>query len=211
MAWHPPQIDSTDAATWVYTERDRHFWPPEGLVPEDAKLIVDIGCNVGYSTAMFAYEWKQAKVIGVDMIPEATDKSRVNCAEFGDRVEIYTQAIGFPEREEGAIFNIASPISRLRRYEIDHTGHTTYPTVNVISLDNFLKKAGILGQEIDYLKMDIEGAESEVIRDGGEWSKFTKACIIEFHYDGRDVLDPIMYGLGFDLTNNHQGQPVWFK
>jgi FkbM family methyltransferase len=210
-AYRPPEVDSNDIATWEYTERDKHFWPPDGLVPADAKLIVDLGCNVGYSTAFFAEAWPEAKVIGVDMIPECCEKSRKNCAEFGDRVEIYEQAIGYPPRTEVAIFNIASPVSRLRRYEISHTGHTTYPEVSVITLDNFLAKAGVYGQQIDYLKIDIEGAESEIIRDGGAWSEFTKACIIESHYDPRDVLDPIMYGLGFELTHNHMGQPVWFK
>ena len=210
-AWRPQEIDSTDVATWEYTERDKHFWPPEGLVPEDAKLIVDVGANVGFSTGLLADAWREAKVIGIEMDYKCVDTARRHLAFFGDRVEVIEAAVGWPERVEEGIFNISSPVSRLRPYEIEVSGYTEYRNVNVLSLDHVLKNAGVFGQQIDFLKMDIEGSEYEVMRDGGKWPYFVKVLNIESHIDPGDKLKEIYESFGFKITYNHYGSMTGYR
>src|SRR6187551_1248775 len=109
MTWWPAQeIESADIATWRYTEKDKHFWPPEELTRDkEIKLIVDVGANVGFSTGFLADGWPEAKVVGFEMDPVTVELANRYLANLRDRVTIFTAALGWPEREEQAVITSA--------------------------------------------------------------------------------------------------------
>jgi FkbM family methyltransferase len=203
--WEPENLFHLDSMTWRYTNEQRHFWPPEGLVPTNASLIIDAGANAGLSTGLLAYEWKEARVIGIEMNPETAQRARENLGSFGDRVEIITTAIGYPEREGIAVHTTANAVDHLKDYPWDAGMEHI---VQIKELDNILSECGVENQTIDLLKMDIEGAEWEVLQDNGKWSKKTKVFILEAHSyyrEGAEFSDR-MKMLGFNVETNEFGQ-----
>jgi FkbM family methyltransferase len=172
---------------------------------------VDVGANVGFSTGLFADAWPQAKVIGFEMEEATADRARMNIVEFGNRVTVITAAIGWPERKEKAIISTSSPVNSLKPY--DHGQGVYEIDVDVISLDRALEKAGAKNKKIDILKMDIEGAEWEVLNDGGNWSQLTSILIIEVypHWAEFEKFKNKVKELGFLTTLNHAGQLIGYR
>lgn len=211
--WYPAgELEQADTATWQYTVRDKHFWPPDELTyNKNIKLIVDVGSNVGFSTGLLAAGWPESKVIGFEMDEQSVNQSRIYLSEFDDRVKIFHTVLGWPEREDQAVISTSNTVSSLKQYDFGQ-GYKDI-TVNIISFDNALKLAGIEKEYIDILKMDIEGAEWEIINDGGEWSNRVSIFVIETHSHHRpyqDFEDQIR-SLGFKITFNHKGQLVGYK
>jgi FkbM family methyltransferase len=210
--WHPEDLKNEDSITWDYTNSDRHFWPPDGMVPDDAKLIVDVGCNAGLSTGLFADHWKQAKVIGIELDGGTAQRARDNLVSFGDRVEIIHQAVGFPERIHKAIFPRANAVNYLDGYYPENSDILEQKDVEIKSLDFVLKNAGVGKQIIDFMKIDIEGSEWELIFDGGKWPRRTMAMVVEIHTNrDRADFENQMRNLGFEISYNAKGQTVGSK
>lgn len=208
MSWEPEDIQNDDYLTWCYTRDEKHFWPDD-LVTADAKLIVDVGCNAGLSTGLFAEAWPQAKVVGIEMDPEAAQRARNNVASFGDRVVIINQAVGFPERTQHAIFPRASAVNHLEGYYPDNTDFCRQFDVEVKTLDYALKLAGVEKKQIDFMKIDVEGSEWEIMFDGGKWPEKTKIIVVEIHTQrDRSEFEAQMINLGWAISYNHRGQTI---
>lgn len=205
--WHPANLLNMDQMTWEYTVRDKHFWPPENTVSQDATLIIDAGANAGLTTGLLAEEWKKATVIGIEMNPDTAQRARENVVEFSDRVQIVIAALGYPERDAIAIFTTANAVDHLKDYPWQEG---TEHSVRVKTLDTVLEECGVSDQTIDFLKMDIEGAEWEVLHDGGKWPERTKVLVLEGHsnyYSGQQFIDATI-ALGFDVYQREDGQII---
>ncbi len=208
--WEPSNLSHLDSMTWRYTNEERHFWPPENSVSDNASLIIDVGANAGLSTGLLADHWKNASVFGIEMNPKTAQRARDNLFLFGDRVQIITQAVGFPERKTIAIFTSASAVDHLKDYPWD-VGEENI--VQVKSLDTVLEEIEVSNQTIDFLKIDIEGAEWEVLHDGGKWPERTKVLVLEGHsnyYSGQDFIDSVS-NLGFEAHQRENGQIIGLR
>jgi FkbM family methyltransferase len=176
------------------------------MVPYNAKLIIDVGANAGFSTGLLAEAWPEARVIGIEMNPETANRARENLVEFGDRVEIITSAVGYPDREDVAIFTASSAVDHLKKYKCEEG---IEKSINVKSLDTILEDINAIGK-IDFMKIDIEGAEIEVLNDGGNWPRQTSVLVLECHSDSLSIEDfkRMVRSLGFVVTDNNPGSIV---
>lgn len=210
MTWHPANLTNVDKDTWRYTKEDKHFWPPEGTVSKDAKLIIDVGCNAGFSTGLLADEWKDARVIGIDMNPHTVERARENLVEFGDRVKIIYATLGYPERKDYVTFTKSSAIDHIKKFSWE-SGEDKL--VQIKSLDTVLHELHIDKEEIDFLKMDIEGAELEILSGPCDWATRTKVFVVEIHSREltRKNFENMVSRLGFSLLQNQGGQIVGIR
>jgi FkbM family methyltransferase len=140
-------------------------------------LILDLGANVGYVAAHLATLYPSTRVLAVELDAGNADVARRNVAPYGGRCEVVTAGIWSHDGEivyEGDKewgFRIvgstdADPPSNVRR-------------APAITIDTLLRDAD--AKRIAYLKMDIEGAENEVLRNGGEWLERTAQMKVEVH------------------------------
>lgn len=117
----------------------------------DPLLIVDLGANIGASTLYFKTRYPVADVIAVEPDPDTCTLLRRNVEPFG--VTVHQAAIGAsdqPVRFARAVESFASST-----VIVDGGNVITVPGVRLDDLGD--------SRDIDLLKIDIEGAEFEVL------------------------------------------------
>ena len=70
----------------------QQFYLPSKVL-RDPKVIVDLGCNVGYTTAHFAATYPTARVFGLELDSENFKMALKNTASWKDRVTLLNAAI----------------------------------------------------------------------------------------------------------------------
>lgn len=139
---------------------------PRGFTP---KVILDAGAYIGDTTSYFLSRFPSARVIALEPNPESHAIAHRNLVPYGDRVTLVRAAlwtsigrISFSGEQTGA--------------RISDQGQE----VETLTVQDCMLLSGT--EHIDLLKMDIEGAEAEVIEDGvGTWLTRVKMLLLETH------------------------------
>jgi FkbM family methyltransferase len=142
-------------------------WPPHSsprlqLIEETGvELVVDVGANAGQWAQELRAEGFPGRIVSIEPLPEAFQTLQAKAAE-DPRWEVVNVAVG---RDEGTTtMNVASnsmsssilPLAKRHReaaVDVDITGQIKVSQTRLDSLD--LKP--------DYLKIDVQGAELEVL------------------------------------------------
>jgi FkbM family methyltransferase len=168
---------TSDAQVVWDTFLGRYHRPPEPPRPSDG-LIWDLGSNIGLTIADLAVRHPGARILGVEMDPDNAALARVNIAPWGERCDLMT----------GAVWTHAGPIryggSSEQAFGFRIDAGAGAMTAQATSLDALLERGG--GGEVDFVKMDIEGAEREVLRENTAWAAHVRRIKVEVH-DPYDV------------------------
>ena len=165
---------TTDLKVLIATFVDQHHLP-QVRIPDDA-TIVDLGAYTGFTPCHFAYRYPTARVLAVEMDRENYDLAVRNTAAFAPRCQVINAAIW---TEDGTVayagknawgYHVTGPSPGRSR-----TGHS----VPALSMATLLAEHGI--DRVDYLKMDIEGAEAAVLATGTSWIDRVAAINLECH------------------------------
>lgn len=137
--------------------------------------VVDLGANVGLTTLFFAQSFPDATYVCVEPSPANAAVLRRNVAWLGARAEVIEAAVSghsgqvaFDDNRPSYDGHIASP---------GQTGRM----VRCCTLDEIVASCGL--DRIDLLKIDIEGAEREVLRRNPACLSNVGIIIIELHGD----------------------------
>jgi FkbM family methyltransferase len=168
-----------------------HVPPPAVSDPE---LIVDLGANIGLTVAHFAELFPRARVIGLEPEPEMADIARSHVAPWGERCSILTAAAWSKDgeltlaKEAGQEFAASVSASPADEGSL---------VVEAISLDTLLEDE----DRVDYLKMDIEGAEGEVLSVGTTWAEKVRCINVEIHPPNTiESVSALLTDLGFEVS-----------
>lgn len=145
----------------------------------NAEYIVDAGANVGLASLFFLLTNKRSQVIAVEPDPHNYAVAEKNLRGFEDRCRLVKAAVWSK-----------STVLALRRGEFADGGYWASQTVlpqnssevlvDAYTINDLTRSNGF--SRIDILKIDIEGAELEVFRDGDvSFLAFTRVCAIECH------------------------------
>lgn len=148
--------------------------PPKILAPERTMRIWDLGANIGLTAARYAASFPRARISAVELDAANADLARSNTTAFSARCEIITGAVWV---EDGTI-----------QYVIDegaeHGAHVTAGctgprarTSPAWSLNTLFRD----DDRIDFIKMDIEGAEAEILKQNTEWACKVACLKVECH------------------------------
>jgi len=149
----------------------------------DPKLILDCGAYTGLSTLWFREKYPEVKVISIepnwmsyDFMQEniaLNNVTNVNLLNVGLDVKSGSRELYFENSPEGwnsvASFNAGG--WRGDRYQ-------SSMKVRVVTLSSIIKD---LDQEIDMIKMDIEGAEQSVLEESVDQLRHVNSLAIEYH------------------------------
>lgn len=134
----------------------------------DVCTVVDAGANIGTFSAYVKWVRPAAKVIAIEPSPANLKYLRNNLARYSPQeVEIIPTALG---AAVGSL-RLAGTVSDSFR-----TGDVGSEVVDVRTLHDILD-----WRTIDLLKMDIEGAEVNVLRSAIEDMKQVQRVVIEYH------------------------------
>jgi FkbM family methyltransferase len=146
-----------------------------------APLILDGGSNIGLSIVYFHQRHPNARIVGFEPDPAAFAALAENTAAFPN-VEVINAALS---REEGEtdLWYTPGTDGSLTRSTIARRGGPERRAVRTIRLSDWI--AG----PVDFLKLDVEGAEHDVLADLVETRaiRHVQRMTIEYHHplDGR--------------------------
>jgi len=169
---------TSDADTVWGTFAGRYHLPPPEM--PDPLLIWDLGANIGLTMADMAVRFPRARIVGVELDRENAELARVNLAPWCDRCDVVHGGV-WPRDGE----------LRYRHFSGGTSGHHVAdlpevaegPGVRVapaISLGALLARAGP-DAVVDYAKVDVEGAERELLREGTGWAPRVRTITVEVH------------------------------
>ncbi len=132
--------------------------------------IIDCGANIGMSVIYMKQQFPQAEIIAFE--PDETNFNLLNknITSFGySNVLLYKEAIW----NENTTLQFSNESSMGSKIEIDTTSNTI--AVKAVRLKDFLNR------QVDFLKIDIEGAENVVLTDIADNLHFVKNMFLEYH------------------------------
>lgn len=125
-------------------------------LPDNADTIVDLGANIGLSARFLSERYPNARIVAFEPDPEILELARRN---LRDRPQVSLRNLGVAG-EQGQL--------ELHRFPGGSWGTSTFVTIQevaetfsaqAVTLDSIIDEVG----DVDLLKIDIEGAEYEVL------------------------------------------------
>jgi FkbM family methyltransferase len=129
---------------------------PDDLAIPEPEVVVDLGANIGLSLLDFRLRYPHARLIGVEPDPIAFNTLRLNTS--GDpNIQILPVAAAAQDGMRQFFSSTMSVVSGFSR----HTPFQRPVSVFARSLDSLMDDLDLQG--IDLLKIDVEGAEEEIL------------------------------------------------
>jgi FkbM family methyltransferase len=167
----------------LFFEKFNDFW-----CDKPNPTILDCGSNIGVSVLRFKQLFPQSKITAFEADPLVCQKLKRNIkTNKADNVEVVEAAVW---TQKGTV-NFSMDHDQSGRVEVNENeileGNTSIEKTNSIRLADYLN------EPIDFIKLDIEGAEFDILRDCSSKLKNVEKIIIETHYtiDRPDLLSEL--------------------
>ena len=138
------------------------------------RVIFDVGANTGQSMAVFAKLFPDATVFAFEPFPTSFKELKINAAGLS-RVQVYPFALGSEQGRKTMFTFEANVTNSLLQSAPESAG--LVPDGAMASrdpceiesrrLDSFVRQAGV--NRIDFLKVDTQGFELEVLSGAGDF------------------------------------------
>lgn len=162
----------------------------------DGIVLFDIGANWGYYSLLTYAHCTPQQVVAFEPHPENVEVLQKNAELNNAEIEIVPMAVS-DEIDEAILFDYhpgsAAELNSLStdEHRFDHIDRTEI-TVNTISIQDYVTSNQI--DRIDCVKIDVEGAEGDVLSGVGDvWSRID-GIVLEIH-------DPRMRDFGHTPTD----------
>jgi FkbM family methyltransferase len=173
--------------------------PPEDIEPA---TVLDLGCNIGLTVAHYEALWPDAEIVGIDLDAGNCRVAERNCV----RARILNLAVS---AASGTQTYTGDEAWSLR---LDDAGDRT---VEGRTLDEL---TALFDRRVDFVKMDIEGAEWDVLKAPGAWPERVGSLLVEVHgTEGRreagvEEFSRYLRDLGFTCRRHEaHWSAVWAK
>lgn len=141
-------------------------------------VIIDCGANIGMSTMYFKNLFPDARIIAFEANPDTYGILKKNIENNNlSNVEVHNVAL-YDQEKEISFFTSSSNLRASIRKDRGGANELIIPAKK---LSDYLKKI----EKVDLIKIDVEGAELNIIQDLYDSSLLQKAdqYIIEYHHN----------------------------
>jgi FkbM family methyltransferase len=142
--------------------------------PDDVRIVIDAGANIGLSAVFFATRFPQATIVAIEPEPGNQDLLRRNTAQYPQVIPLHAALWS-----EDTILGLSNPQDHVDSYR--YTAEASHAQVQAFSVPSVLAKFGFAAADV--MKIDIEGAEAAVFDGRPEWVGRVGMFIIELHGD----------------------------
>lgn len=196
---------NTDDFYLLFLDRERIY---SYLALYEGETFLDVGANVGYYTLRVAADYKKLKVkiISIEAHPltyraltrnvqlnEFYNIETINKA-VGDRTGLVTMYDHLDKKKRviSGHSSICNSSDRLATYEVD-----------ISTIDDLLQ-----GRPVDVIKVDVEGAEEQVLRGATRSLKHVRRIVVEIHEGNIEPIEGILKTSGFSVATTGRGRFV---
>ncbi|MEI8037510.1 MAG: FkbM family methyltransferase [Verrucomicrobiota bacterium] len=173
---HPVRlrIGTTDISTYQQVLVQRQYAFDKPAAP---RFIIDAGANIGLSAVYFANQYPLAKIVALE--PEASNFRMlcVNVMPYPQVIPI--RAALWRENMDLFLFDSGHGNHGFQVGANDARDRSRIGSVPGLTIAAILHEAG--ETQVDLLKVDIEGAEREVMEDSAGWIDKVGVFMIELH------------------------------
>jgi FkbM family methyltransferase len=188
-------------ATYYEIVSQRVYAPNAGFEPSPGQTVVDIGANVGVFSLWAASRiGPTGRLISAEPHPLSYRYLERNLAPFAPFARPVQTACGASEGEL-ELHYVPGRLS-VSSFEPrpDRTGHVRVP---VARLDALAATGGI--DHVDLLKIDVEGAEEQVIEGAGSLLARVRRLVIEIEANRQRWLEQALEPFGLRLVGRRTG------
>jgi len=167
---------SIDAEVFDYVFVEKYHRPTKEIT-NPAPVILDLGVNIGLTVVDFKLVYPGCTIYGYELDSDNFHLAQKNCRDLGG-VHLYNKAVW--KDSNGITYKKSGQVDA---YKVDANAGAQSDTVHApsITIADMIREHGLT--RIDYVKMDIEGAEYEVFQQDTSWLDITDQIKIEIHYD----------------------------
>jgi FkbM family methyltransferase len=166
---------TSDALMLRETFRDGVYAPPAEAEARGIRQIVDLGANIGITAAANAHRYPGAHVLAVELDEENAALARRNIAPWSDRVEIVVGAVW---THDGEVRYERPPGHEFGFRVVERGGTHVAPAYSLATVLDRLPD----GARVDFLKMDVEGAERHLLSaPAAAWAARVDAIALQVH------------------------------
>lgn len=161
------------------------------VMKKNPKVIIDLGAHIGITSIYLSEKYPEAKIFAVEASGENFEVLKNNTKSFKNIVCINAAAYF----EDGFVNFSDNELSYNQK--ISETGVST----KAISIESLKNNFGI--DQVDLMKIDIEGGEIDLLNKENSWLSNVKNIIIEIHqpYNSSD-LNKDLKPFGFTLKSD---------
>ena len=144
------------------------------LLPKEPEVILDAGANIGLSSVYFATRFPSSKVFALE--PENS-----NFEIFSKNTKYFENIIPLKMAlwSHSTELRLSNPSAEKWAFSFTESQQSLGTLYNAISIEEFMIDYSI--NEIDILKLDVEGAEKNIFSSNIAWISKVKLIIIELH------------------------------
>jgi len=149
-------------------------------------VIIDCGANVGTSILYFKNLYPDSTIIAFEADTKVYNVCKRNIEFYGlSSVTLYNLGLW----DEATEINFRIEGADAGRIDFANNDFDGLQKIKTTRLTNYLER------EVDFLKIDIEGAEYRVLKEIKDKLGLVKKLFIEYHsfYDTEQVLDEILF------------------
>ncbi len=162
---------STDATVFYETFLGLYHIPP--YLPDEPKTVLDLGANIGLTAAHYCALFPNCKLIAAEADPTSAAIAVSNTLPWRDRCTVKSVAVW--KDDGGAMFGV----QKGKEYAGHIGGQGEQIVVKTTTIDALIDELGV--DCVDFVKMDIEGAEEVLIKSHNSWTKRVRAILVELH------------------------------
>ena len=196
-----------DMSTFVEFFSSRHVLIPPELPPLDPEVIYDIGAHIGMASLFYATHYPKARFYGFEPLPTNLEVCRLNYRNLPG-AEAFPWAIG--SRSGTAVFEFSETDTRGGRLQ-DQPRPKDGSLKKEVAVPVF-SIADLVAQKKlpppDFLKIDVEGAELEVLKGMGEQAPHIRRLLVETHGPAVDAACRAwLPAHQFPIRHSHEAAP----
>ncbi len=181
------------------------------LNTSDKKILVDVGSNVGSVTLPLAKLFNSSTVISIEPTNFAFSKLKKNLnlnPNLKKRIKLFNVFISDKKKKVNFVHSSWDLKAKHRKHEI-HLGTLKKTSNKIQPLSQLLKK---IQKKIDFIKIDVDGYEIDVLRSGKKiinkykpiiYFEFAPYLYREFGYSPKVLIDFIKKELNYTFLNEN--------
>lgn len=173
---------------------------------KEPKIIIDAGANIGMATVYLKNKFSNSKIFSVEPDQSNFEMLLHNTSKYDD-VSCYKNGLW----DKPAWLTIINQNAGNESFVVKETEENMPNAIKAITIDELVLQNKI--QEIDLLKIDIEGSEAIVFGNNSKsWISITKNILVEVHnWINLDAEVNVQNTLKHDFSGEMAGEYHFFQ